>query len=120
METYQGVLRTSHPTQAKRQFETLLQTIPVLPFSMSVAKRCTQLREDLRLAGKRVHDRFTFPPPFDAPRFEYFAVDNKAIPYHIPAYAGPGYVLPSGRIDEMSITVTPATQMPSQQADILP
>lgn len=69
---------------------------------------------------KSVHDHFVFPPPFDAPRFEYFAGDNKALPYHIPAYAGPGYVLPSGCIEEMSITVTPATQMPNQQAEIIP
>src|SRR2546423_13796288 len=112
METYQGVLRTSHPTQAKRQFETLLQTIPVLPFSMSGAKRCAQLREDLRLAGKRVHDRFTFPPPFDAPRFEYFAGDNKAFPYYTPTYISLVYVLPSTRVDAMNIIVSPVNRIP--------
>lgn len=70
------------------------------------------------IAVKSVHDHFVFPPPFDAPRFEYFAGDNKVLPYHIPAYAGPGYVLPSHRIDEMTITVTPPTQMPHQQEDM--
>ena len=59
---------------------------------------------------KFVHDRFVFPPPFDAPRFEYFAGDNKVFPYHQPAYAGPGYIFPSRRIDEMNITVTPFSQ----------
>jgi len=57
METYQGVLRSPHPVQAKQQFAALLQTVPVLPFSMSVAKRCAKLREDLQHAGKRVHGR---------------------------------------------------------------
>ncbi len=56
---------------------------------------------------KSVRDRFVFPPPFDAPRFEYFAGDNKVLPYHLPTYAGQGYVIPSPCIDEMSVNVTP-------------
>lgn len=59
-----------------------------------------------------VHDRFAFPPPFDAPRFVYIAGDNKAFPYHRPVYAGPRYIVPSGQIDEMNITVTPVSYAP--------
>ena len=59
---------------------------------------------------KSVRDRFVFPPPFDSPRFEYFSGDNKVFPYHLPTYTGHRYVIPSRRIDEMNITVTPFSQ----------
>ena len=57
MEAYQGVLRSPHPTKARKHFEALLKTVPVLPFSPSVAKRCAQLRETLQKEGKRVKAR---------------------------------------------------------------
>src|SRR5712691_10984445 len=64
------------------------------------------------VAVKSVHDRFTFPPPFDAPRFEYFAGDNKAFPYYTPTYTGLGYVLPSTRVDAINIIVSPVNRIP--------
>jgi tRNA(fMet)-specific endonuclease VapC len=57
MEAYQGVLRSPHPTRARKQFESFLETVPVLPFSPSIAKRCAQLRETLHKEGKRVKAR---------------------------------------------------------------
>jgi tRNA(fMet)-specific endonuclease VapC len=57
MEAYQGVLRSPHQTRARKQFEAFLATVPVLPFSPSIAKRCAQLRETLHKEGKRVKAR---------------------------------------------------------------
>ena len=57
MEAYQGVLRSPHPTKARKQFEAFLETVPVLPFSQACAKRCAQLREALHKEGKRVKAR---------------------------------------------------------------
>jgi tRNA(fMet)-specific endonuclease VapC len=57
METYQGVLRSSHPTSAHSQFQAFLETVPFLPFSLAVAERCASLRETLKKEGKRVKAR---------------------------------------------------------------
>lgn len=57
MESYQGVLRSSGQDEARRRFERILQDVPVLPFSLAVARRCAGLREQLRNAGKRVNQR---------------------------------------------------------------
>ena len=57
METYQGVLRSPHPTSAHSQFQAFLETVPVLPFSLAVAQRCASLRETLKKQGKRVKAR---------------------------------------------------------------
>src|SRR5215469_7551266 len=47
MEAYQRVLRSPNQTRTRKQFEAFLETVPVLPFSPSIAKRCAQLRETL-------------------------------------------------------------------------
>jgi predicted nucleic acid-binding protein len=57
MEAYQGVLQSPHPGTARKHFEAFLKTVPVLPFSPSVAKRCAKLRETLQKEGKRVKAR---------------------------------------------------------------
>src|SRR5437588_3939760 len=57
METYQGVLRSHHSDPAHNKFETFLSSVPILPFSPSVARRCAQLRETLKKGGKRVSGR---------------------------------------------------------------
>ena len=57
MESYQGVLRSSGQDEARRRFERILQDVPVLPFSLAVARRCAGLREQLRNAGRRVNQR---------------------------------------------------------------
>lgn len=57
METYQGVLRSPQQDTAQATFEAFFETVPVLPFSRSIAQRCAQLRETLRKNGKRVKAR---------------------------------------------------------------
>jgi len=57
METYQGVSRSPDPQTAQEKFQAFLATVPVLPFSLSVAERCAVLREQLKQEGKRVKAR---------------------------------------------------------------
>ena len=57
METYQGVLRSPHTELAHQQFEAFVTAFPILPFSLSTAKQCAQLRETLKKAGKRTSSR---------------------------------------------------------------
>jgi tRNA(fMet)-specific endonuclease VapC len=57
MEAYQGVSRSLHPKSAQSKFQAFLATVPVLPFSLSVAERCALLRERLKHEGKRVKAR---------------------------------------------------------------
>jgi tRNA(fMet)-specific endonuclease VapC len=57
MEAYQGVSRSPHPKTAQGKFQAFLATVPVLPFSLSVAERCALLREQLKREGKRVKAR---------------------------------------------------------------
>jgi predicted nucleic acid-binding protein len=57
METYQGVLRSARPETATITFHAFFQTVPILPFSLTVAERCARLRETLQQQGKRVKAR---------------------------------------------------------------
>lgn len=57
MEAYQGTLRGPDPVRAQARFEDVLGEIPVLPFSLSIARGCARLREDLKGRGRRVRDR---------------------------------------------------------------
>src|SRR2546430_190982 len=57
MEVYQGVVRSHHPKEARTKFHAFRKSIPVLPFSLTVAKRCALLRETLKQAEKRVKAR---------------------------------------------------------------
>src|SRR5437764_13378511 len=57
MEAYQGVSRSPQPQRAQGKFQAFLATVPILPFSLSVAERCAKLREQLRQEGKRVKAR---------------------------------------------------------------
>lgn len=57
METYQGILRDRQPALAQAKFEAFLHDVPVLPFSLEIARRCAALREDLRQRGRRVRPR---------------------------------------------------------------
>lgn len=57
MEGYQSVLRARDPDRARHELEDFLLSIPVLPFSPPVARRCASLRERLRTAGRRVRPR---------------------------------------------------------------
>ena len=57
MEAYQGVLRSPDRQTAEAKFADLMATTPILPFSPTVARRCAELREQLRRDGKRVRAR---------------------------------------------------------------
>lgn len=57
MEAYQGVLRSRNLKEARAKFQLFRRSVPVLPFSLSVAKRCAILREQLKHEQKRVKSR---------------------------------------------------------------
>ncbi len=59
METYQGTLRVQASANFQQAFEQFFATVPVLPFSPAVARRCARLRQTLREQGKRVNSRAT-------------------------------------------------------------
>ena len=57
MEVYQGVLRSSGPEGNQSKLKAFVDTVPVLPLTATVARRCAHLRETLRRQGKRVNAR---------------------------------------------------------------
>ena len=57
MEAYQGVVRSGNVKEAHAKFQTFRRSVPVLPFSLTVAKRCAVLREQLKTEQKRVKSR---------------------------------------------------------------
>jgi predicted nucleic acid-binding protein len=57
MEAYQGVVRSPKAKEARAKFQTFRRNVPVLPFSLTVAKRCAALREQLKHEQKRVKSR---------------------------------------------------------------
>jgi predicted nucleic acid-binding protein len=57
VEVYQGKLRSHDPERARANFNTFLAGVPVVPFSLSAARRCADLREDLAQQGKRARSR---------------------------------------------------------------
>ena len=57
MEVYQGVVRSPNSKEARVKFQLFRRSVPILPFSLSVAKRCAALREQLKGEQKRVKSR---------------------------------------------------------------
>src|SRR6266581_8979987 len=57
MEAYQGVVRSVNTKEARAKFQIFRRSVPVLPFSLTVAKRCAALREQLKQEQKRVKSR---------------------------------------------------------------
>lgn len=57
MEVYQGMERSDDPKEAERQLASFLESVPLLPISPAVARRCAGLRETLRRQGRRVNNR---------------------------------------------------------------
>jgi len=57
MEAYQGIVRSPNAKKARAKFQAFRPSIPILPFSLSVAKRCAVLREQLKQEQKRVKSR---------------------------------------------------------------
>ena len=59
MEVYQGTLRGEATADLQRAFEQFFDSVPVLPFSPAVARRCARLRHVLKQQRKRVNSRAT-------------------------------------------------------------
>jgi len=57
MEVYEGVRRSARAREVERKLDAFLTTVPLLPFSTAVARRCARLRAELRRQGKRVNAR---------------------------------------------------------------
>lgn len=57
MEAYQGTLRSPDQVRAQSALAAFLDDVPVVPFSLSAARRCAVLREDMARHGKRVRSR---------------------------------------------------------------
>ncbi len=59
MEAYQGTLRAQVTAELQQAFAAFFATVPVLPFTPAVARRCAHLRQTLKAQGKRVNSRAT-------------------------------------------------------------
>lgn len=57
MEAFQGTLREPDPVASQAQLDILVASVPILPLSDAVARRCARLRETLREQGRRVGSR---------------------------------------------------------------
>lgn len=57
LEAYQGVIEASDPEAARRAFNKLFVTIPVLPVRPADARRCAALRAMLKKQGKNPRRR---------------------------------------------------------------
>jgi tRNA(fMet)-specific endonuclease VapC len=57
MEAYQGVVKSPNIQEARAKFQTFRRSLPILPFSLSVAKRCAALREQLKHEQRKVKSR---------------------------------------------------------------
>jgi len=51
------VERSDNLATAERKLSAFLDSVPLLPISPAVARRCASLRETLRRQGKRVNNR---------------------------------------------------------------
>lgn len=59
MEAYQGTLRAEATDGLRAEFARFFETVPVLPFTPAVARRCARLRQTLKEQHKRVNARAT-------------------------------------------------------------
>jgi predicted nucleic acid-binding protein len=56
MEVYEGYLHSRDPAMLAR-FDEFMAGVDVLPFSVEIARRCAELRDDLRRRRRRVRPR---------------------------------------------------------------
>lgn len=56
-EVYEGIYSSADPRAAERAFRAVLESVAVLPFGRSVAKRYAALRHALRVQGRSVRQR---------------------------------------------------------------
>ena len=47
MEVYQSILRAPDPEVAEAKYSEFLSAVPIMPFQISTARRCAELREQL-------------------------------------------------------------------------
>jgi predicted nucleic acid-binding protein len=57
MEVYQGIEHSPSQKQIEDQFTRFLEAVPILSFSLPVARRCAAIRNTLRQQGRRVSSR---------------------------------------------------------------
>lgn len=57
IELRQGAARSADPALAHARLQDFLESVPVLPLSVSVAERCAEVRESLRQSGKQFRRR---------------------------------------------------------------
>jgi tRNA(fMet)-specific endonuclease VapC len=57
MEVLQGTIESADPQAAETAFDAFLLNVPVLSFSTEVARRCAQLRSELKQQERRVRPR---------------------------------------------------------------
>lgn len=57
MEVYPGILVSPDPVQARAKLDSFMEAVPIVAFSAAVARRCAQLRTELKQQGRRVRSR---------------------------------------------------------------
>ena len=57
MEAYPGTPREPDPVASELRLNALIESVPVVPFSPEVARRCARIGESLRHQGRRVGSR---------------------------------------------------------------
>jgi predicted nucleic acid-binding protein len=57
MEAHEGCLRSPSPRTALERLGAFVSAVPILPFGPQVAERCSALRAELRVRGRRVNNR---------------------------------------------------------------
>jgi tRNA(fMet)-specific endonuclease VapC len=57
MEVLEGIVASADPKDAQDAFDDFLTGVPIVSFSAEVARRCAELRRDLKRHGKGVRPR---------------------------------------------------------------
>jgi predicted nucleic acid-binding protein len=57
LETYEGIARSSDRLADEQRLEQLIRDVPILPLSEAIARRCAELRAQMRTRGRRVNQR---------------------------------------------------------------
>ena len=57
IDTYQGMIERAMQEEQRRQFDAFFASVPMLPVSQDVARRCAHLRSTLKQQGKSIRRR---------------------------------------------------------------
>lgn len=52
LEAYQGVIERPDPVASRRRFDAFFRSVPILPISPAVARRCAEIRSMLKKQGR--------------------------------------------------------------------